>query len=78
MCLHLNFETKHSKVGMFDSGCNNPMQVLTDDVRACVGEFTSDASGTLGIMLTGISPAGSAFAFEKMQLVRNLSYNLFP
>jgi hypothetical protein len=66
VCLHLNFETKHSKVGMLDSGCNNPMQVLTDDVRACVadfdtngritgdqvhGEFTTDASGTLGFSL---------------------------
>jgi hypothetical protein len=27
VCLHLNFETKHSKVGMLDSGCNNSMQV---------------------------------------------------
>jgi len=46
------------------------------------GEFTTDASGTLGITLNGVSPAGSVFAFdfivEKMQLVRNLSYNLFP
>jgi hypothetical protein len=46
------------------------------------GEFTADASGTLGITLNGISPAGSIFAFdfivEKMQLVHNLSYNLFP
>ena len=44
------------------------------------GEFT--ASGTLGITLNGKSLAGSAFAFdfivEKMQLVRKLSYNLFP
>jgi hypothetical protein len=97
VCLHLNFETKNSKIGMLDSGCNNAMQVLTDDVRECVvgydtngritgdqvnGEFTTDASGTLGITLNGVSPAGSAFAFvfvvEKMQLVRNLSYNLFP
>jgi hypothetical protein len=97
VCLHLNFETKNSKIGMLDSGCNNAMQVLTDDVRECVvgfdtngritgdqvnGEFTTDASGTLGITLNGVSPAGSVFAFdfvvEKMQLVRNLSYNLFP
>jgi hypothetical protein len=97
VCLHLNFETKHSKVGMLDSGCNNPMQVVTDDVRACVadfdtngritgdqvhGEFTTDASGTLGITLNAMSTAGSVFYFdfivEKMQLVRNLSYNLFP
>jgi len=98
VCLDLNFETKHSKVGMLDSGCNNPMQVLTDDVRACVadfdtngritgdqvhGEFTTDASGTLGItLLHAMSAAGSVFDFdiivEKMQLVRNLSYNLFP
>ena len=97
VCLHLNFETKHSKVGMLDSGCNNAMQVLTDDVRACVvdfdtngritgdqvhGEFTTDASGTLGITLNAISDTGSVFDFdfivEKMQLVRNLSYNLFP
>jgi hypothetical protein len=97
VCLHLNFETKHSKVGMLDSGCNNPMQVLTDDVRACVAdfdtngritgdqvhcEFTTDASGTLGITLNAMSAAGSVFDFdfivEKMQLVRNLSYNLFP
>ena len=46
------------------------------------GELTTDASGTLGITLNGKSIAGSAFAFdlivEKMQLVRNLSYNLFP
>ena len=44
------------------------------------GEFTTDASGTLGITLHGVSPTGSAFAFDfivqKMQLVRNLSYNL--
>ena len=97
VCLHLNFETKHSKVGMLDSGCNNAMQVLTDDVRACVvdfdtngritgdqvhGEFTTDASGTLGITLNAISDTGSVFDFdfivEQMQLVRNLSYNLFP
>ena len=97
VCLHLNFETKHSKIGMLDSGCNNAMQVLTEDVRECVadfdtngritgdqvnGEFTTDASGTLGITLHGVSPTGSAFAFDfivqKMQLVRNLSYNLFP
>jgi hypothetical protein len=97
VCLHLNFETKNSKIGMLDSGCNNAMQVLTDDVRECVvdfdtngritgdqvsGEFTTDASGTLGITLNGVSPAGSTFAFdfivEKLQLVRNLSYNLFP
>ena len=82
---------------MLDSGCNNAMQVLTDDVRACVvdfdtngritgdqvhGEFTTDASGTLGITLNAISDTGSVFDFdfivEKMQLVRNLSYNLFP
>ena len=59
VCLHLNFETKHSKIGMLDSGCNNAMQVLTEDVRECVadfdtnghitgdqvnGEFTTDAS----------------------------------
>ena len=97
VCLHLNFETKNSKIGMLDSGCNNAMQVLTDDVRECVvdfdtngritgdqvsGEFTTDASGTLGITLNGVSPTGSTFAFdfivEKLQLVRNLSYNLFP
>jgi hypothetical protein len=75
ICLHLNFETKNSKIGMLDSGCNNAMQVLTDDVRECVvgfdtngritgdqvnGEFTTDASGTLGITLNGVSPAGSA------------------
>jgi hypothetical protein len=97
VCLHLNFETKNSKIGMFDSGCNNAMQVLTDDVRECVvdfdtngrimgdqvsGEFTTDASGTIGITLNGVSPTGSTFAFdfivEKMQLVRNLSYNLLP
>ncbi len=97
VCLHLNFEIKNSKIGMLDSGCNNDMQVLTDDVRECVvgfdtngritgdqvnGEFTTDASGTLGITLNGVSPTGSAFAFdfvvEKMQRVRNLSYNLFP
>jgi hypothetical protein len=89
VCLHLNFETKHSKVGMLDSGCNNPMHVFTDDVRDCIadfdtngritgdqvhGEFITDASGTLGITLNGISPSGSAFDFdftvEKMQLVR--------
>ncbi len=82
---------------MLDSGCNNAMQVLTDDVRACVadfdtngkitgdqvhGKFTTDASGTLGITLNAISDTGSVFDFdfivEKMQLVRNLSYNLFP
>jgi len=97
VCLHLNFQTPNSKIGMIDSGCNNPMQALTDDVRACVidydpkgritgdqvhGEFTTDASGTLGITLQGVSPSGSQFAFdfivEKLQLVRNLSYNLFP
>jgi len=97
VCLHLNFETKNSKIGMLDSGCNNAMQALTDDVRECVmhfdtngritgdqvnGEFTTDASGTLGITLNGVSIKGSAFAFdfivEKIQLVRNLSYNLFP
>jgi hypothetical protein len=97
VCLHLNFETKNSKIGMLDSGCNNAMQVLTDDVRECVvgfdtngritgdqvnGEFTTDASGTLGITLNSVSPTGSALAFdfdvEKMQLARNLSYNLFP
>ena len=97
VCLHLNFETKHSQVGMLDSGCNNPMQVLEDDARACVadfdtneritgdqviGQFTTDGSGTLGITLNDMSPAGSVFAFnfivEKMQLVRNLSYDLFP
>ena len=97
VCLHLNFETKNSKIGMLDSGCNNPMQALTDDVRECVidfdpkgritgdqvnGEFTTDASGTLGITLQGVSPRGSQFAFdfvvEKLQLVKNLSYNLFP
>ena len=75
VCLHLNFETKNSKIGMLDSGCNNAMQVLTDDVRECVvdfdtngritgdqvnGEFTTDASGTLGITLNGKSIAGSA------------------
>jgi hypothetical protein len=69
VCLHLNFETKHSKVCMLDSGCNNPMHVLTDDVRDCIadfdtnaritgdqvhGDFTTDASGTLGITLNGI------------------------
>ena len=27
VCLHLNFETKHSKVGMLDSGGNNAMQL---------------------------------------------------
>jgi hypothetical protein len=63
VCLHLNFETKNSKICMLDSGCNNAMQVLTDDVRECVvdfdtndritgdqvsGEFTTDASGTQG------------------------------
>jgi hypothetical protein len=72
-------------------------EALTDDVRDCVmhfdtngritgdqvnGEYTTDASGTLGITLNGVSITGSAFAFdfivEKMQLVRNLSYNLFP
>jgi hypothetical protein len=82
---------------MLDSGCNDPMQVLTDDVRVCVaeldtngritgdqvhGEFTTDASGTLGITLNAMSAAGFVFDFdfivEKMQLVRNLSYNLFP
>ena len=42
VCLHLNFETKHSKVGMLDSGCNNAMQVLTDDVRACVVDFDTN------------------------------------
>ena len=46
------------------------------------GEFTTDASGTLGITLQGVSPSGSQFAFdfvvEKLQLVKNLSYNLFP
>lgn len=97
VCLHLNFESKHSKIGMLDSGCNNPMQALTDDVRESVmdfdphgritgdqvsGEFTTDASGTLGITLNGVSPTGATFAFdfivEKMQLVRDLSYNLFP
>jgi hypothetical protein len=97
LCLHLNFETINCKVGMLDSGCNNAIQVLTDDVRECVvdfdtndritgdqvsGEFTTDVSGTLGITLNGVSPAGSTFAFdfivEKLQLVRNLSYNLFP
>ena len=97
VCLHLNFQTENSKIGMIDSGCNNPMQSLTDDVRECVmdydpkgritgdqvhGEFTTDASGTLGITLQGLSPSGSRFAFdfivEKLQLVRNLSYNLFP
>lgn len=97
VCLHLNFETKNSKIGMIDSGCNNPMQALTNDVRECVidfdpkgritgdqvnGEFTTDASGTLGITLQGVSPSGSQFAFdfvvEKLQLVKNLSYNLFP
>ena len=97
VCLHLNFETQNSKIGMLDSGCNNAMQALTDDVRECVmhfdtngritgdqvnGEFTTDASGTLGITLNGVSIKGSAFAFdfivEKMQLVRNLTYNLFP
>jgi hypothetical protein len=64
------------------------MQVLTDDVRECVldfdtndritvdqvsGEFTTDTSGTLGITLNGVSPAGSTFTFdfivEKMHLV---------
>ena len=88
VCLHLNFESKHSKIGMLDSGCNNPMQALTDDVRESVmdfdphgritgdqvsGEFTTDASGTLGITLNGVSPTGATFAFdfivEKMQLV---------
>ena len=74
VCLHLNFETKNSKIGMIDSGCNNPMQALTNDVRECVidfdpkgritgdqvnGEFTTDASGTLGITLQGVSPSGS-------------------
>jgi hypothetical protein len=46
------------------------------------GEFTTDTSGTLGITLNGVSPVGSTFAFdfivEKLKLVRNLSYNLFP
>jgi hypothetical protein len=46
------------------------------------GEFTTDASGTLDITLNAMSAAGSVFDFdfivEKMQLVRNLSYNLFP
>jgi hypothetical protein len=23
VCLHLNFETKNTKIGMLDSGCNN-------------------------------------------------------
>ena len=70
VCLHLNFQTENSKIGMIDSGCNNPMQSLTDDVRECVmdydpkgritgdqvhGEFTTDASGTLGITLQGLS-----------------------
>ena len=79
VCLHLNFETKHSKVGILDSGCNNAMQVLTDDVRACVvdfdtngritvdqvhGEFTTDASVTLGITLNAISDTGSVFDFD--------------
>jgi hypothetical protein len=74
VCLHLNFETKNSKIGILDSGCNNAIQVLTDDVREYVvdfdtngritgdqvsGEFTTDASGTLGITLNGVSPAGS-------------------
>ena len=42
VCLHLNFETKHSKVGMLDSGFNNAMQVLTDDVRACIADFDTN------------------------------------
>jgi hypothetical protein len=42
VCLHLNFETKHSKVGMLDSGCNNPMPVLTDNVRAYVADFDTN------------------------------------
>jgi methyl coenzyme M reductase alpha subunit len=82
---------------MIHSGCNNAIQVLTDDVRECVvgfdtdgritgdqvnGEFTTDTSGTLDITLNDVSPTGSSFAFdfviEKMQLVRNLSYHLFP
>ncbi len=42
VCLHLNFETKHSKVGMLDSGGNNAMQVWSDDVRACVADFDTN------------------------------------
>jgi hypothetical protein len=40
--LHLNFETKNIKIGMLDSGCNNVMQVLTDDIRDCVMHFDTN------------------------------------
>jgi hypothetical protein len=46
------------------------------------GEFTTYVIGTLGNTLNDVSLVCTAFDFdfivEKMHLVRNLSYNLFP
>jgi len=81
VCLHMNFDNHgETRIAMLDSGCNNIMLPLDDEVRdkaidfdrngGITGEgvqqsFTADASGTLGISIPGTAPDGSLFQITK-------------